>query len=231
MMDLDFGATTPVRPGTSTTDFDPLAASSSHASKPKASSGDMPDFDLGLGDFDAKAAPAAMDMALDKAAPTASAASDLDFDFTPATPSKAAEVDMPLDLTALSLDLGAPVATTTAAVAGAASPTASAAICAKIAWRCSGSKRPPSERRSSCRRRFRLTSTCHSSRPDRPDRCTWRASAAGRSPRVERCAGRALVRRYCPIATPRHWVPACAGMTPVGRCCAGLENGFPLSRE
>jgi pilus assembly protein FimV len=153
MMDLDFGATTPVRPGTLTTDFDPLvsttspstdfdplAASSSHASKPKSASSDMPDFDLGLGDLDANAAPAAMDMALDKATPAGSAASDLDFDFTPATPSKATEVDMPLDLTALSLDLGAPVAATTAAVAGAASPTASAARRPEAAWQSAATK-------------------------------------------------------------------------------------------
>ncbi len=137
MMDLDFGATTPVRPGTMTTDFDPLAASSSHAAKPKAlaGSGDMPDFDLGLGDD--KLAAGAMDMPLDKATP-ASSASDLDFDFTPPAATKAADIDMPLDLTALSLDLGAPVAAT--AATGSGSPTASAARRPEAAWQNAATK-------------------------------------------------------------------------------------------
>jgi pilus assembly protein FimV len=137
MMDLDFGATTPVRPGSSTTDFDPLAASSSHTAKPKAAagSGDMPDFDLSLGDD--KLAAAGMDMPLDKAAP-ASSASDLDFDFTPPAATKAADIDMPLDLTALSLDLGAPVAATTST--GTSSPTSSAARRPEAAWQNAATK-------------------------------------------------------------------------------------------
>lgn len=140
MMDLDFGATTPVRPGTLSTDFDPLAASSSHASKPKAPavaerSGDMPDFDLGLGDDKAAAATADVDFSLDS--PATSGASDLDFDFNPVA-AKTADVDMPLDLTALSLDLGAPVATT--AAAGAVSATASAARRPEAAWQNAATK-------------------------------------------------------------------------------------------
>jgi pilus assembly protein FimV len=139
MMDLDFGATTPVRPGTVTTDFDPLAASSSHAAKPKASavaesSGDMPDFDLGLGDT--KAASADVDFSLDK--PTAGAASDLDFDFNPPATTKTADIDMPLDLTALSLDLGAPMATTSSVVNP--SVTASAARRPEAAWQNAATK-------------------------------------------------------------------------------------------
>ncbi|MGB8857138.1 MAG: FimV/HubP family polar landmark protein [Burkholderiales bacterium] len=140
MMDLDFGATTPVRPGA--TDFNPLAASASHAAKPKestqpvAGAGDMPDFDLGLGD--AKATSSTMDFALDK--PVAGAASDLDFDFTPPATAKTADVDMPLDLSALSLDLDAPLAATSPTPPGTASPTASAARRPEAQWQSAATK-------------------------------------------------------------------------------------------
>ncbi|MGB8338823.1 MAG: FimV/HubP family polar landmark protein, partial [Burkholderiales bacterium] len=143
MMDLDFGATTPVRPGK--TDFDPLAATSTASSRPSipgrpaTGKSDMPDLDLGLGDT--KAASAAMDIPIDKLA-AGTAAKDLDFDFNPTTAAKPADVDMPLDLSALSLDLDAPAApaSAAAAAAGAALTTGTAARRPEAQWQSAATK-------------------------------------------------------------------------------------------
>jgi pilus assembly protein FimV len=144
IMDLDFGATTPTKP-MSAPDLD-LAAASTGA---QVSSGDMPDFDLGLGalpgdksggmDFPLTAEtkpPSGMDFPLSAEAKP-SGSSDLDFDFTSSPSSgKAAAVDMPLDLSELSLDLNAPAA----AVIASSPPTASAARRPEAQWQSAATK-------------------------------------------------------------------------------------------
>ena len=61
------------------------------------------------------------------------------------------------------------------------SRTATASTCPRTRWRCSACARRPRRRRSSCPPRRRRRSTCRTSRPPTPARCTSTRSSPGRS--------------------------------------------------